>query len=83
MKKDTLGNSFMYTLLLIEITMAIALPLSIATALYLTEFSRKSSKTNKTIKFFLDSLCGTPSILFGMFGLIFFLRFMHLAQGNF
>ena len=83
MKKDTLGNSFMYTLLLIEITMVIALPLSIATALYLTEFSRKSSKTNKTIKFFLDSLCGTPSILFGMFGLIFFLRFMHLAQGNF
>ena len=83
MKKDTLGNSFMYTLLLIEITMAIALPLSIATAIYLTEFSKKSSRSSKTIKFFLDSLSGTPSILFGMFGLIFFLRLMHLAEGNF
>ena len=83
MQKDTLGNSFMYTLLLIELTILISTPLSIATALYLTEFSRKTSKSNIIIKFFIDSLSGTPSILFGMFGLIFFLRFMHLADANY
>ncbi|MDE7433618.1 MAG: ABC transporter permease subunit [Mycoplasmoidaceae bacterium] len=71
--KDTTGQAFVNTLLIIIIAIGIGLPLSLFIAIYLNEFA-KNGKTKKVLLFFIDSLGATPSILFGMFGLIFFIQ---------
>ncbi|HVO75912.1 MAG TPA: phosphate ABC transporter permease PstA [Ignavibacteriaceae bacterium] len=49
----------------------IATPLGIFTSVYLTEYTRES-KVTKVIRFGTDCLAGIPSIIFGLFGYIFF-----------
>lgn len=53
------------------LAIAIATPLGIFTAVYLTEYTRES-KITKVIRFGTDCLAGIPSIIFGLFGYIFF-----------
>jgi phosphate transport system permease protein len=65
------------TLLLVLGTVAIALPLGMATAIYLSEYSR-SGRITRTIRLAIITLAGVPSIVFGLFGLglfVIFLRF--------
>lgn len=72
-EKNTTAQAFLNTLLIIFVSILIALPLSLFGAIYLNEFN-KSNTFKKIISFFLDSLGSTPSILFGMFGLLFFIQ---------
>ncbi len=74
-----MGSVLGTTILLIMLSIFIALPLAIATAIYLNEFAQNKLLI-KTIRFFISSLGGTPSILFGMFGMIFFLQTFHLGH---
>ncbi|MDR3257817.1 MAG: phosphate ABC transporter permease PstA [Mycoplasmataceae bacterium] len=78
---NSTGQAFVNTLLIIIIAIGIGLPLSLMIAIYLNEFS-KDGKIKKTLLFFVDSLGATPSILFGMFGLIFFLQTMGMSAGG-
>lgn len=59
------------TVLLPLVAIAIALPLGVGTAIYLTEYTRETRIT-KFIRFGTDCLAGIPSIIFGLFGFIFF-----------
>jgi phosphate transport system permease protein len=49
----------------------IATPLGIFTSVYLTEYT-KETKATRIIRFGTDCLAGVPSIIFGLFGFIFF-----------
>lgn len=49
----------------------IAAPVGVATAVYLTEYTRESRLTH-VIRFGADCLAGIPSIIFGLFGFVFF-----------
>jgi len=49
-------------------TVAIALPLGIASAIYLNEYSRPSTFT-RMIRLGISTLAGVPSIVFGLFGM--------------
>jgi phosphate transport system permease protein len=49
----------------------IATPLGIFTSVYLSEYTKESTIT-KIIRFGTDCLAGVPSIIFGLFGYIFF-----------
>lgn len=49
----------------------IAAPVGVATAIYLTEYTRESRLTS-IIRFGADCLAGIPSIIFGLFGFVFF-----------
>jgi phosphate transport system permease protein len=71
----------MNTLLIIIIAIGIGLPLSLMIAIYLNEFAKKG-KVKKILLFFIDSLGATPTILFGMFGLIFFIQTMGMSAGG-
>lgn len=53
------------------VAIAIALPLGVGTAVYLTEYTRETAGT-RIIRFGTDCLAGIPSIIFGLFGFIFF-----------
>ena len=52
----------------------VALPLGVASAIYLTEFARESAWTTLT-RLSIANLAGVPSIVFGLFGLTFFAVF--------
>ncbi|OPX73045.1 MAG: phosphate transporter permease subunit PtsA [Methanoregulaceae archaeon PtaU1.Bin059] len=58
------------TLYLVAGAIAIALPLGIGAAIYLTEYTREGRLT-RTIRTGTDLLNGTPSIVFGLFGFAF------------
>ncbi len=67
----TLAPAFVSTLLLILLALLIALPLGIGTAIYLNEYAKKGSFFVKTVRLFVDTLAGIPSIIFGLFGMVF------------
>jgi phosphate transport system permease protein len=59
------------TLVLILITLVIILPIGIFAAIYLAEYA-KEGKVVKTIRFAMETLAGIPSIIYGLFGYVFF-----------
>ena len=66
------------TLLLIFSTLAIAIPIGVSAAIYLTEYA-KQGRVVQVIRFATESLAGIPSILYGLFGYIFFKNTLHLG----
>jgi phosphate transport system permease protein len=66
------------SLLLPLLAIAIALPLGAGTAVFLTEYTRETRLT-RAIRFGADCLSGIPSILFGLFGFIFFVVFLGMG----
>jgi phosphate transport system permease protein len=66
------------SILLPMLAIFIAGPLGVGTAVYLTEYTRESRIT-KIIRFGADCLAGIPSIIFGLFGFIFFVTILHLG----
>jgi len=59
------------TIFLVLLSIFVATPLGVGTAIFLTEYTKESWFT-KTIRFGGESLAGIPSILYGLFGFIFF-----------
>lgn len=65
-----LGN-IINTIYIIVITLIIAAPIGIGSAIYLNEYARPG-KLVRTIEFTTEILSGIPSIIFGLFGMVFF-----------
>ena len=65
------------TLYIVVITLLIATPIGIGSAIYLTEYGGRS-KLVKVIEFTTETLAGIPSIIYGLFGFMFFVVFMKL-----
>jgi phosphate transport system permease protein len=66
------------TIYLTIVAVAIAAPLGVGTAVFLTEYTRESRIT-RMIRFGTESLAGVPSIIFGLFGFAFFVIFLGLG----
>jgi phosphate transport system permease protein len=66
------------TLLLVIGTIAVALPLGMATAVYLSEYARRNRYT-EMIRMAIITLAGVPSIVYGLFGLGLFVLFLHMG----
>ncbi len=66
------------TLYIIILTLLIATPIGIGAAVYLTEYA-KGGKIVKAIEFATETLSGIPSIIFGLFGMVFFGQTCHLG----
>jgi len=63
----------------VVVSLIIALPVGVMTAVYLHEYAAKSS-ISRFLGLAIDTLAGIPSIIYGLFGLLFFCRFMNLGQ---
>jgi len=63
------------TLTLVVGTVAVALPLGMATAVYLSEYA-KPGRFARTVRLAIVTLAGVPSIVFGLFGLGLFVMFL-------
>lgn len=67
------------TLAVLLIMLAVALPLALASAVWLSEFTRRGSRSASSIRFSLDVLAGVPSIVYGLFGSAFFCVWLGLG----
>ena len=66
------------TLALTAVAIVIATPLGVGTAVYLREYTRES-RVSRIIRFGTDCLAGVPSIIFGLFGFVFFVILLRLG----
>jgi len=66
------------TLLVTALAVVIAGPVGVVTAAYLTEYTR-GGRLTALIRFGADCLAGIPSIIFGLFGWVFFVIFLGLG----
>lgn len=66
------------TLAVTAVATVVATPLGVGTAFYLTEYTREGRIT-KIIRFSAESLAGIPSIIYGLFGFIFFVIYLKLG----
>ena len=71
--KGTVGiaGNILNTVLIIVITMLIATPIGIGSAIFLNEYAKKGPFVT-VIEYATETLSGIPSIIFGLFGMMFF-----------
>lgn len=74
----TLAPAFVSTGMLVVLALVVALPLGISTAIYLNEYAKRKSFA-KAVRVCIDTLAGVPSIIFGLFGMVFFVRKLNLG----
>ncbi|WP_110943113.1 phosphate ABC transporter permease PstA [Inediibacterium massiliense] len=63
------------TIYLTVVSIGIATPIGVCAAIYSTEYA-KENKFVKLIRFGTETLAGIPSIIFGLFGFVFFVIFL-------
>ncbi|RKF20031.1 phosphate ABC transporter permease PstA [Alginatibacterium sediminis] len=71
-KASGIWSMIVSTIYMVVLSISIAAPLGIMTALFLTEYAKPSSNSVKVIRFCTESLAGIPSIIYGLFGMTFF-----------
>jgi phosphate transport system permease protein len=71
--KGTVGivGNILNTVYIIVLTLLIVTPIGVGSAIYLNEYA-KPGRLVRAIEFTTETLAGIPSILFGLFGMIFF-----------
>ncbi len=63
------------TFMLVVIMSLVGVPVGTITAIYLSEYTSRGSKLANFIRFAVNTLAGIPAIVFGLFGLGFFVQF--------
>lgn len=66
-----LVNTVVMTLL----SLLIAVPLGVGSAIYLVEYAKKENKFVKIVRLTTETLTGIPSIIYGLFGMLMFVCF--------
>lgn len=64
------------TVIMVVLSLIIAVPLGVFTAIYLVEYAKKGSKLVVLIRMTAETLSGIPSIIYGLFGLLFFVTWL-------
>jgi phosphate transport system permease protein len=75
----TAGGIFPAIVGMVEMVVLMTLagvPVGVATAIYLHEYARADSRATRLIRIAIANLAGVPSIVFGLFGLGFFVQFV-------
>lgn len=70
------------TIFTLLVTMAVAFPIGVATAIYLEEFADPDSKWSQFIEVNINNLAAVPSILFGLLGLAIFINLFGLPRSS-
>lgn len=76
-----LRGAIVGSLFTVAIALLLSLPLGVAAALYLEQFSKKNRWTN-LIEVNINNLAAVPSIIFGLLGLAMFLNFLGLPRSS-
>lgn len=68
------------TLAMVLFVIIIATPIGVAAAIYLVEYAKQGRLLN-ILRIGTDTLAGVPSIIFGLFGMVFFSQFLGFQTG--
>ena len=79
MTKGGISTPLVGTIQLVFVAMAFAFPVGVLTAVYLNEYAREDRFT-KVLRLAVRSLAGVPSVVFGLFGLSFFVIFLKFGS---
>ena len=60
------------TLLIALVALLVAIPIGVGGAIYLAEYAKRNSPLVRTIRLTAETLQGIPSIIYGLFGMVFF-----------
>ena len=60
------------TILMTALSLLFAVPLGIFSAIYLAEYARRGNRLVKLVRLTAETLAGIPSIIYGLFGMLFF-----------
>ncbi len=71
-KNQSMLPSIFNTLVLTLLTLLIAIPVGVCSAIFLVEYSKKGSKFVRLIRVTNETLSGIPSIVYGLFGFLAF-----------
>lgn len=63
------------TILMTLLTLVIAVPLGVFAAIYLVEYAKKGNKLVGVVRITAETLTGIPSIVYGLFGMLFFVTY--------
>lgn len=72
--------SVLNTVLMAVVTLLIVVPVGIGAAIYTVEYAKRGSKIVKVVRITTETLQGIPSIVYGLFGLLFFVNAMKWGQ---
>ena len=64
------------TVYVVLLTLLIAVPLGVFTAIYLVEYMKSGSRLVKVVRMAAEVLAGIPSVVYGLFGLLLFVEFL-------
>ncbi len=64
------------TVIMTALSLIIAVPIGVASAIYLVEYASKANKLVKIIRLTTETLSGIPSIVYGLFGMLFFVTYL-------
>lgn len=73
-----IAGNIVNTIIAVVLTLLISAPVGICGAIYLNEYA-KPGKIVSAIEFATETLSGIPSIIFGMFGMVFFVEGLHMG----
>jgi len=73
-----ISSTIVGTLLVTAVAILVATPFGVGTAFFLTEYTKEGRMT-RIIRFSAESLSGIPSIVFGLFGFLFFVMYLQLG----
>jgi phosphate transport system permease protein len=79
-KVGGISTIILNTLFMLAITILIAAPIGVAAAVYLVEYA-KQGKLIRILRLGTETLAGIPSIIFGLFGYLFFVTILHFGFG--
>lgn len=65
------------TLCITVLSLAMAVPIGVGAAIYLVEYAKRGSKLVKVVRLTAETLSGIPSIVYGLFGMMFFNVALH------
>lgn len=69
--------AFINTLIVTALSLGLAVPLGISAAIYLAEYARRGNPLVKMVRLAAETLAGIPSIIYGLFGMLFFVVQLH------
>ncbi len=73
-----IAGNIVNTLYIVALTLLIATPVGVGSAIWLNEYAGKS-RWVRLIEFTTETLAGIPSIIYGLFGMVFFGTVLHLG----
>ena len=75
-ENQSLFPALVTTLIMVAMTLGLAVPFGVFTAIFLVEYAKRGSRLVRLIRMTTETLAGIPSIVYGLFGYIFFANWL-------